>query len=287
LPHPFNPFEPRFVIAALGLVAAGAVVAWAGQRAKGVIACALAYFLLLAPVLGIIRQGDQLVADRYSYFAGMPLALALGAGLLRALTHGTPWLARALSAVAAVAIVLFGALSWQLTHAWRTPGTLWAHAVAVDPSSYHARINFGLSALNEQRYDAALREFDAAIRLNARSSNAHFNRGLALAKQGRADDAIASYRNGLALDPTDATAHAHLGDLFASANRWPDAEIEYRDAARLAPHPDLYNSLGIALAQQHRLAEAVAAFRDALALDPHHADAKSNLEMALRLKPTQ
>jgi Flp pilus assembly protein TadD len=91
----------------------------------------------------------------------------------------------------------------------------------------------------------------------------------------------------LALDPTDATAHAHLGDLFASANRWPDAEIEYRDAARLAPHPDLYNSLGIALAQQHRLAEAVIAFRDALALDPHHADAKSNLEMALRLKPTQ
>jgi tetratricopeptide (TPR) repeat protein len=287
LPQPFDPFEPRFVVSAIGLAAAGAVIAWAGQRAKGVIACALMYLVLLAPVLGLIRQGDQLVADRYSYFAGAPLAVALGAGLLFAVTRGAPRRARTLGAVSAIAVVLLVALSWQLTHAWRSPRTLWAHATAVDPSSYQARINLGLAAAHDRDYDAALREFDVAIRLNPRSSNAHFNRGLALAKLGRTRDAIASYRAGLAIDPTDATAHAHMGDLLASEERLAEAETEYREAVGLAPHADLYNSLGITLARQDRLAEAMAAFRDALALDPDHADARANLEMALELASTR
>jgi tetratricopeptide (TPR) repeat protein len=286
LPQPFDPFEPRFVISAITLAAAGAAIAWAGRRAKGVIACALAYLVLLAPVLGLIRQGDQLVADRYSYFAGAPLAVALGAGLLTAHTRAAPRLARTLSAVSAVAIAVFVSHSWQLTHAWQNPRTLWAHAAAVDPSSYQARINLGLAASHDRDYDAALREFDAAIRLNPRSSNARFNRGLALAKLGRSHDAIASYREGLAIDPTDATAHAHIGDLLASADRLAEAEAEYREAARLAPHADLYNSLGVTLARQNRLAEATVAFRDALTLDPNHADATANLEMALELAPT-
>ncbi|MFZ5862018.1 MAG: tetratricopeptide repeat protein [Nitrospirota bacterium] len=280
LPQPFDPYEPRVVLAAAGLVSAGTIVIWAGQRARGAAACALAYLILLAPVLGLIRQGDQLVADRYSYFAGAPLAVALGVGLLTVRTRGTPRLARGLSVSAVGVIILFGALSWQLAHAWKNPSALWTRAVAVDPTSYHARINLGLAAYHEKRYDSALQEFDLAIRLNPRSSNAHFNRGLTLAKQGRTAEAIKSYLHGISLDPTDATAHAHLGDLLATEHRWPEAEVQYREAVRLAPNPDLYNSLGVTLAQQGRMAEAASAFRDALARDPHHADAGANLEMA-------
>jgi Flp pilus assembly protein TadD len=77
-----------------------------------------------------------------------------------------------------------------------------------------------------------------------------------------------------------------MGDLLASEDRLAEAEAEYREAVRVAPHADLYNSLGITLARQNRLPEAVAAFRDALALDPGHADARANLEMALELAPT-
>jgi tetratricopeptide (TPR) repeat protein len=285
LPQPFDPFEPRFVGAALGLVAAGALIAWARTRAKGLAACALGYLVLLAPVLGFVRQGDQLVADRYSYFAGAPLALALGGGLLLLMARGARPRAIALAGLAAAMILALGALSWQLAHAWRNPGTLWAHAVSVDPASHRARINLGLAHLTQGSFEAALREFDAAISLNPRSSNAHFNRGLTLARWSRTDEAIASYQLGLALDPADATARAHLGDLLASLSRWPEAEAEYREAARLAPRANVYNSLGITLAQQARFAEAIAAFRDALAIDPTHDDARANLETALQARP--
>ena len=139
----------------------------------------------------------------------------------------------------------------------------------------------GLFELGQGRYDSAVRAFDAAIALNPASSNARFDRGLALAKWGRTEEAIAAYQAGLALDPVDATAHAHLGELLASANRWSDAEAEYRSAIHLVPHPDLFNSLGITLAQQGRIDEAATAFEEALAIDPNHADARANLEMAL------
>lgn len=281
LPRPFDPFEPRFAAAAFGLIAAAAAIAWAGRRAPGLIACALAYLVLLAPVLGVIRQGDQLVADRYAYLAGVPVALALGGGLLRGLTRRTVKTAAALAVMASGVILGLGVISWNLTLAWRDAGTLWARAVAVDPNSYQAHTNLGIYELAHRRYDAAIREFDASIALNPRSSNARFDRGLALAKQGRTADAIASYQAGLALDPDDPTAHAHLGDLFASTTRWEDAEREYRAALRRVPHPDLFNSLGVALAQQGRLADAAVAFREALAIDPGHADARANLEMAI------
>jgi tetratricopeptide (TPR) repeat protein len=281
LPRPFNPFELRFVAAAVALGVIGALIWLAAGRARGLAAAALAYLVLLAPVLGLIRQGDQLVADRYSYFAGIPLALALGSGLLVLASRATPRRTLALLIVSSAAVAVLGAGTWRLTHAWRDAGTLWTHAVAVDSASYQAHTNLGLFELSQGRFDAAVRSFDTAIAINPASSNARFDRGLALAKWGRTADAIASYRHGLALDPRDVTARAHLGDLLGLAGRWGEAEAEFREAIRLTPHADLHNSLGVALAQQGRLTEAAAAFREALARDPQHADARANLQTAL------
>lgn len=285
LPRPIDPAEPRFAAAAIGVVVLGLFVGWTARRIKGPTAAALAYLALLTPVLGVLRQGDQLVADRYGYFAGIPLSLGIAGGLLLVAARVAPRIGPGLAALALAAMVGLSVASWGLVHVWRDAGTLWTRAVAVDPASYQAHTNFGLFELGQGRYEAAVRAFDRAIAINPASSNARFNRGLAQAKWGRTDEAIAAYQAGLALDPADPTARAHLGDVFAAASRWPDAEREYRIALRLAPHPDLFNSLGIVLAQQGRFAEAVAAFREALARNPGHADARANLEMALSIEP--
>ena len=132
-----------------------------------------------------------------------------------------------------------------------------------------------------------MREFDEVLRLNPSSFKGHFNRGLTLARLGRMDEAIAAYRAGLTIDPNDATARAHLAEVLAGRGRFAEAEAEYRSAIALAHHPDLFNSLGIVLAEQGRVDEAVTAFREALARDPGHDDARANLEMALQMMPAQ
>ena len=289
LPSEIDPLALRFVASAV-VVAAAAVGLWIGRRrAPALAAGALAYAILLAPVLGLVPQGNQLTADRYAYFAGAPLALLIGAALLAAWTRVETRrrLLVAGGAAAVGALVLLGALTWRQAETWRDAGTLWRHAVSVDPRSFQGHTNLGLYHLNRGAHDDALREFDEVLRLNPSSAKGHFNRGLTLARLGRMDEAIAAYRAGLALKPADATARAHLAEVLAGRGRFAEAEAEYRSAIALAPHPDLFNGLGIVLAEQGRVDEAVAAFREALARDPGHADARANLDMALQLRPTR
>ena len=65
------------------------------------------------------------------------------------------------------------------------------------------------------------------------------------------------------------------------------AEDGIRDAQESRGLGDVYkrqvhNNLGILLARQHRLREAIPHFRAALAIDPHDASIRNNLDVALR-----
>jgi tetratricopeptide (TPR) repeat protein len=283
-PSEIDPFDARFLVSAVVVVGL-AVGLWVMRHRRPALAAgALAYVILLSPVLGLIRQGDQLAADRYAYFAGIPLAIGMGAAALAVwgrLGSRRRVIKAGVAGIVVVGLVLF-TLTWRQTEAWRDPGTLWEHAVRVDPGSFQAHTNLGLYHLNRKDYDTALREFDDVLRLNPASAKALFNRGLTLARQGRPNDAIESYQRGLVLRPNDPTALAHAGELLAGKGRYPEAESSYRRAVALAPHPDLFNSLGIALAEQGRLDDAIGAFREALARDPRHEDARANLETALK-----
>lgn len=283
LPLDTSVWQPRFVFGAVA-VAALAALAWFLRRRQPIVTATLsAYVAMLSPVLGVIPQGGQLAADRYSYFAAVPVSLLLGIGLLAAWTrwgNGPRRMGISLG-ILGVAILSLSVLTYRQARVWRDPGTLWGHAVAAAPHAYQSHNNLGLYYLGRGEYDSALREFDHTLRLNPSSAKGHFNRGLTLTKQGRSDQAIAAYRDGLAIRPNDPTALVHLAELLANQGAFTDAEVLYRAAIRLAPHPDLSNSLGVVLAQQGRLAEAVAAFREAVALNPTHEDARANLEMAL------
>ncbi len=288
LPLDTSPWQPRFVLSAVAVVALAAL-AWFLRRRQPIVTATLsAYVAMLSPVLGLVPQGGQLAADRYSYFAAVPVSLLIGFGLLAAWTRVGDGSRRTMvsGGILGVAILSLGVLTYQQAQVWRDSGTLWGHAVAVAPRAFQSHNNLGLYYLGRGEYDSALREFDRTLRLNPSSAKGHFNRGLTLTKQGRADQAIAAYRNGLAIRPNDPTALAHLAELLANQGALADAEAMYRAAIRLAPHPDLSNSLGVVLAQQGRLSEAVAAFRQALVIDPRHEDARANLDMALAIRET-
>jgi Flp pilus assembly protein TadD len=47
-------------------------------------------------------------------------------------------------------------------------------------------------------------------------------------------------------------------------------------------YPEAHNNLGVALASQDRLNEAIAHFREALRLEPNYAQARANLAIALQ-----
>ena len=55
------------------------------RRAPAALAVWLSYIVILAPNLGLLRIGNQIAADRYSYVASLGIAMLLAGGFCRLL----------------------------------------------------------------------------------------------------------------------------------------------------------------------------------------------------------
>lgn len=172
VPSPFDPFAARFVIAAIVFVVACGLAWTSRQRAPAWTAAWIAFLALVAPVSGIVSTGPQLVADRYSYLACMPFALAGAVGLGRLLES------RATHVFTAAAVLILGAASLVATRAqtrhWLTNESLWERAYDVDPDSPVACQQLGVVRMNQAQVPGAsvaerARRYEEALALYTRA----------------------------------------------------------------------------------------------------------------------
>lgn len=90
------------------------------------------------------------------------------------------------------------------------------------------------------------------------------------------------WRHALSIEKESGYAHNNLGIALAEQNRLDEAIVEFREALRIHPgDADGHHSLGNALARKGRLAEAVEQFYEALRIHPGHAKAHYDLGNAL------
>jgi protein O-mannosyl-transferase len=279
----FYPIDTTFplarVAAAAALLAAiTALAVRARARRPYLLVGWLWYLGTLVPVLGIIRQGEQAMADRFTYLPliGVTVMVAwtaadvLGARgrTLLALAGAATLVAAALVTVAQVAV-------------WRDSVTLFRHALAVTRDNYVAHTNLA-AALDATDPDEAARHYAEAIRLKPTYAKAQLNYGVALARRGEVDAAEAHYAEALRLDPGSAMAEYDWGKLRAERGDLDAAIGHYERALALDPrYAKAYNNLGWALAARGDLAGAEANYRQALALAPDLTAAHNNLAVVL------
>ena len=94
---------PRFLAAALAVLALTVVAVLLRRRWPAILAAWATYVVVLLPVSGLVHSGSHLVAERYGYLPGAALALLLG-GLAAAVVRARQTAPR--RRVAAVALVL-------------------------------------------------------------------------------------------------------------------------------------------------------------------------------------
>jgi Flp pilus assembly protein TadD len=248
----------------------------------------LSYAIIVAPVLGFVQSGRQMVADRYSYLSCLAWAVLLGGCLYYYLRqHRTSaWKPPLAGCMAAVIIVILCVLTWRQIDVWRDTDTLWKQVLAVtDKSTFRsgtAHHLVGRFYSDRGDLDRAIEHLRLSIEIEPTDATTYADLGAALARQGKLEEAIGNLQHAIALSPTLSLAHFNLGNAFALQGRFTQAEEHLQDALRIKPdYPEAYNNLGKVYAAQGHLDKAIDLFRRAVAIQPDFAEGHQSLAMAL------
>jgi len=93
----------------------------------------------------------------------------------------------------------------------------------------------GETCLVHGEYEEAVRDFNAAIRLDPHHATAYLDRGLAYEEEGQYQEAISDYDMALRLDPKHALAHVHRGNAWFALADFDQAIYDYTEAIHLDP----------------------------------------------------
>ncbi|MDF0553311.1 SUMF1/EgtB/PvdO family nonheme iron enzyme [Kamptonema sp. UHCC 0994] len=96
--------------------------------------------------------------------------------------------------------------------------------------------NRGIQRCKEEKYAAAIIDFNQAIQLNANLAKANFNRGLAYAKLGQYQAAIEDYTQVLRLESDNADAWNNRGNAYYKLGEYEQAISDYTQALNLNPN---------------------------------------------------
>jgi protein O-mannosyl-transferase len=314
MPPSVDPFAARYLVS-YGVAALFLASLWLlRRRTPGAVAALVAFALLLLPMLGVVQNGPQIVAPRYTYHAAPAIAILAGGLLAVAMRRAGPWSA----AVAAVVLLALGSLTWSETQVWHDSERLWtrvlerdaessiAHnglavimaargqlpdavdhyrrALAIDPDYAEGHNNLGVALARQGSFAEAIPHYERALALKPGYADAHANWGVAVGAAGDLTGAIAHYERAIALDPRSADAEVNWGNALVRLDRPGDALPHYEAAVRIREgHADAERNWGVALARLGRIDDAIPHFRRATELAPGDAQARAYLDDAERI----
>jgi Flp pilus assembly protein TadD len=238
------------------------------------------YLGTLVPVIGFIQVGRQSMADRYTYFPSIGIAIILVWGIFHLLPKGK---IRKIILLPASAIILsvLSILTWQQCGYWKNSTSLFSHTLQVTKNNYLAHTNLGVALAGDGKTEEAIGHYRAALQIKPDDDDTHYNLANALKKQGAIDEAIAHYREAVKLNPNYSKAQNNLGVYLDAQGMHEEAIVHYRQALQIEPgNPGFHFNLGVALGRKGDLKKAIECFRTAVYLNPNYEEARRALRLA-------
>ncbi|HRI88331.1 MAG TPA: tetratricopeptide repeat protein [Candidatus Hydrogenedentes bacterium] len=245
------------------------------------------YLGTLVPVIGIVHVGEQGMADRYTYVPtiGLSIAFVWACDALLARVPNQAVARRGVTAAVAVVFTAYAIGTWQQIAHWKDTKTLWARAVAVNPSNERAQRNLGAVYLEEQRYAEAAAAFSAALSVNPVDPRSWHNLAFASQQQGFVPLALEQYAKALQFDSENADTRNAYGFCLLLLDRNAEAAEALREALRLNPNdPEAASNLGVALCKLNRVDEAVEILLEAVRRNESVAKLRNNLGIAFNMQ---
>lgn len=236
------------------------------------------FFLIhLAPVLQILPVGEALYADRYVY-----IALA---GILPALYMLIPESLRNHKLIYVLIwgwILLLGFFTWKRIPVWNNSILLWTQMIDTYPDRFFVAYNNRAIALHEEKkYEAAMKDYNHALKLHPGYREAWYNRGTMKAEMGEKEGAVYDLTQAIRLNPDFYLAWYNRGNSLAALGKFQDAEKDYLEVTRLRPdHAEAWSNLGNIYGMNGIPEKAIAAFNKSISLEADNAQAYNNRALA-------
>ncbi len=157
-----------------------------------------------------------------------------------------------------------------------------SHDDATSQSAEASRLNnIGVAYMNQQLFEKALKNFEAASAQDPSLHIAKLNCGVALLNLQKIDDARSLLEDAAKQNPKDANAWYNLGLLYKNTNETDKAAAAFQRVTEIDPNDaDTWYFLGSVYAQSKQYPQAIQAFEHALKLNPLHASAEFGISRA-------
>ena len=231
----------------------------------------------LVPVIGLVPNGYQSIADRYTYIPSIGLFVA---GVWAVAEFSVRWKFRAVfcPGAAVLALLVCGSLTWLQAGCWRNSLTLWTHCVAVTRDNIMARISLGNALLQAGQINEAMEQYREVLRLDPNQAHANLDLGAALVMTGQLPEATNCFARALRSRPDWSGAHLNLGRTLFELGDFSGALTHYAEAARLDSNAVVaFTSLAGDLSARGKSDEAVRYYLEALRFNPADAEAHYHL----------
>lgn len=281
-------WETRFLWSSISVMAITTVLLLWHRRLPALLLAWLSYGILLLPVSGLMQSGLQMVADRYSYLACMPLALIAGGGLalwwssLRSAT----WSRIALGMIVTGYVVACGFFTVRQTQVWRSEETLWNHVLDRGPSALGLN-NLAAHLGATGHPEAAIHHYVLSLRVIPQFELARTNLilNLAMAPPNVAHEALAegaaALRDALKYAPGHFNGWYALGEVDQRIGDYRQMAEDFERVAALAPRASkAWLGLGKARNRLGQFDLAVESLQKAVAIKPKSTEAWIELAFA-------
>ncbi len=233
----------------------------------------LCYAVIISPLLGFVQSGPQLVADRYTYISCMPFGILFGIGVFKLWFR---YQEKRLPSAVLIVMVMFvvfitmGILTFHQTKVWKNDRSVWDHVIQLDHENYIAYNNRGvLRKEKEKDFVGAMKDYNAAIRLNPLDIDVYYNRGLLRETQGDITGAVSDYSEDIKLNPEHEKSYNNRGGLRKKLGDFDGAMSDLNMAIKLKPFsPEAYANRAAIKKSRNDLKGALQDFRKALEVAP-------------------
>jgi tetratricopeptide (TPR) repeat protein len=254
--------------ATLAILAVTAAVIWNLRKFPQLFVGWAWFVVMLMPVLGILRIGEQSMADRYTYLPAIGLAIIAAWAIAQ-------WSRRYLRTavlVSAALLATYATASARQIERWYDTRSLFTATLAATGDNELARAEILQGRLEQAGRDCFAAPGGPAAGWTDGGSSGDFFRRLT------PEQRVEYFRIVGAQIPGPAAPHIRLGNALANEADYVNAAMQFGIAVQIDPN-DFAAQIGLArsLIKLRRFAEASAHSKRALELDPRNADASAML----------